>query len=118
MSKRKEKSKMKERIVGMDVQNNKVHVKERMDRMDGAERVECAAERAGLEMDAMGVWVKLTRDMFVSKSLGTFRRNAFTNSNHLITEDIMISSYWEINFVCRKIPYQMQWLWEYVKKKL
>merc|ERR1712018_668610 len=54
--------------------------------------------------------------MFVSKSLGTFRRNAFTNSNHLITEDIMISSYWEINFVCRKIPYQMQWLWEYVKK--
>ena len=115
MWKRKKMYKMNDRIAERDVENNKVHVKERMDRMDGAERMECAAERAGLEMDAMGAWVKITRDMFVSKNLGNFRRHAITNSNHLITEDIMISSYCEINFVCRKISYQMQWLWEYVK---
>ena len=113
--KEKKMSKMKDGIAGRDVEDNKVHVKERMDRMDGVERMECAAERTGSGMDAMGAWVKITRDMFVSKSLGIFRRHAFTNSNYLITEDIMISSYWEINFVYRKISYQMQWLWEYVK---
>lgn len=58
---------MKVKIAGRAVKDNKVHV-------IGAERTECAAgrDKTTLEMDVMGAWEKMGRDMFVSKSHGTF----------------------------------------------
>ena len=78
VSKRRKISKMKVKIVGPDVEANKVHV-------IGAERMECVAERGkiGSEKDVTGAWEKMGRGMFVSKSHGTFEGYAFAISNFI-----------------------------------
>ena len=53
---------MKGQIVGMVVEENKVHA-------PGVEMMECAAGQDGPEMDAMVIWEKPEKDMSAQRNL-------------------------------------------------